>query len=408
MVRAWLVARAAVFAVWLLLAPSTQGDVVYYFRKIHAMSVVGPEQTLIEYPTPVVWLLSIPYWLGLRTQVGYVIAFVVIMLALDALFARLLWRTGGRQSGRAVLFWIVFLALIGPTAYLRFDLIPSVLGGAALVELVRRRQGLAGMLIGLGAAVKLWPALMWPALLGGPRKAQVRATVGVFGFGGLLALASLVWAGWDRLLSPLDWQSGRHLQVESIWASVPMLVRLFRPLDYWVGISHYQAFEIWGPGVSFMLTLASLSAIVGYLIAIVAYVMWLRRPRRRLVEAAVLMLMVVLVMIVTNKAFSPQYMIWLGGPLAAGFAILGVPDDRTSAPELARDERRLVRCATALMALTLMTQVVYPIGYAPLVKGSLGVTVVTLVLVVRNIGVVALLVWVLRWIWGFLRRPVEQ
>lgn len=35
------------------------------------------------------------------------------------------------------------------------------------------------------------------------------------------------------------------------------------------------------------------------------------------------MLLVISVMIVTNKTFSPQYMIWLGGPHAAGFALLG-------------------------------------------------------------------------------------
>ena len=63
-------------------------------------------------------------------------------------------------------------------------------------------------------------------------------------------MVSLLWAGWDRLVSPLGWQSGRGLQVESVWASIPMLARALGLGDYAVTISRFQAFEIYGSGVA--------------------------------------------------------------------------------------------------------------------------------------------------------------
>ncbi|MGD7731783.1 glycosyltransferase 87 family protein [Propionibacteriaceae bacterium G57] len=407
LLKVWVGARVLVFAVWLIIAPSTQGDVVYYWSKIDQLATLGPEQTLVEYPTPVIWLLYLPYLLGLGTKVGYVVAFVACMLALDAGFSYSMWRNGGRLRAHALLFWTAFLALVGPTAYLRFDLIPAVLSGWALVSLTKNRHWLAGMLIGAGAATKLWPALMWPALCR-DRRSAVRATIGVFGFGGLLALVSLLWAGWDRLLSPLTWQSGRALQVESVWATPLMLARIVAKDEYWVGISTFQAFEVWGPGDGFMLALASASSIIGYVGAVVLYVLWWRRPQHRLVESAALMLLVVLIIIVTNKTFSPQYIMWLGGPLAAGFAVVSF--DQTGAERErihARDQRRLSRMGWVVLVLTALTQIVYPIGYGPLVQGSLGMSVVTLVLAARNIGIVLLLAWTLRWIWHFVR-PQRQ
>ncbi|MGA4668578.1 glycosyltransferase 87 family protein [Propionibacteriaceae bacterium Y1923] len=404
----WVIARLAVFGVWLLIAPSTQGDVIYYWSKIDQLAAVGPEQTLVEYPTPVIWLLQIPYLLGFGTKIGYVIAFVGCMLALDIGFSWSMWRNGGRLRSHALLFWTAFLALVGPTAYLRFDLIPAVLSGWALVSLTKRRYWLAGGFIGAGAATKLWPALMWPALCL-DKKSAWRSTIGVFGFGGILALISLLWAGWDRLLSPLTWQSGRQLQVESIWASLPMLARVFVPDQYWVGISTFQAFEIVGPGVGALVALASLSTMIGYLGAVVIYILWWRLPRRRLIESAALMLLVVLIIIITNKTFSPQYIMWLGGPLAAGFAVVSFDHTgRERSRVHAVDQRRLVRMGWVVLGLTALTQLVYPIGYGPLVQGTLGMTAVTLVLVVRNIGIVALLCWNLAWVLGFLRRRTSE
>lgn len=406
----WSLARLGVFLTWGLVAPETQGDVVYYYRQIDHMLLAGPEVTMREYPTPVLWLLALPWYVGFGSQRGYVVAFVILMLVLDAAFTWTLWRRGGRLRAHAVLFWTFFVAFIGPTIYLRFDLITSVLAGWSLLLLLRRQWLGSGALAGVGAAIKLWPALLWPALGGGSARHRIWASVGFWGTGTALALASLLWAGWDRLVSPLGWQSGRGLQVESIWASVPMLLRALGIGDYAVTISRYQAFEIYGTGVAVWTAAASIATVIGLLGLVVAYLIWWRRGHGTAMEATALMLLVILVMIVTNKTFSPQYMIWLGGPAAAACAMLGMRS--AESPRYRADLRRLWLICLGILAATILTGIVFPIGYDPLVRdtwqaGWLRLPV-TIVLVARNVLVCALLAGVARWVAGFVRATRQR
>lgn len=402
----WFAVRLGVFLVWGFLTPSTQGDVLYYFDRIDRMFLVGPEHTMQEYPTPVLWILTIPWLTGLGTPTGYVISFVFLMLALDAAFSVTLWKTAGRMKGQAVFFWTLFLGLVGPTGYLRFDIITSVLGGWALIMAMKHLPGVGGALSAIGASVKLWPALLWPALLGGSRRAKIIATASFFGTGIALVVVSLAWAGWDRLFSPLGWQSGRGLQVESVWATIPMFLRGMGLGDYAVAVSRFQAFEIWGTGVPAMIVASDIAFITGLVAAVVAYVVWIWRGHGRLLEAFALMMFVILLMIVTNKTFSPQYVVWLGGPMAAAYAILGQREPFT--PIYTSDRRRIKTASILLLWLTLFTTIVYPYGYAPLVRDLYGWRFYlripyTLVLTARNILIVWMFIGIVGWIWSFVR-----
>ncbi|GAA1398171.1 glycosyltransferase family 87 protein [Luteococcus peritonei] len=410
MKKVWAASRVLLFAEWALMMFSL-GDTRYYFEKITKMSTVGPGLTMTEYPTPVLWILKFPDLFSFGHRWAYVLAFFVSMFLLDALFTWKLWHDGGRLRGKAVAFWSAFVPLVGITAYLRFDIITAVLAGLALLELRKRRPGVAGALVGMGAAVKLWPALLWPALLGGEERGQRRtnrtgATLGFWGCGPLLALVSLLWAGWDRLFSPLTWQGARGLQIESVWATPAMLGRMVDKYAYWIGVSEFNAWEISGPGAPLLLKAASLSFALGVLGAVLAYVLWLRRGHQRLLEGAALMLLVIVVMIVTNKTFSPQYIIWLGGPLAAGWAMAS--ENPKGSWQAGEDEHRLAEVSEWTLLVTLLTQLVYPIGYASLVGHRPGMHGATLVLAARNAVLVWLLVVVVRWIWGFLSpRPIR-
>ena len=385
----WLVARGIVFGVWAYFGLTTQGDVLYYWQRIHLMATGTPlERTLVEYPTPVVWFLSIPYWVAGQSRPAFVVVFIGFMLVLDMLFAVVLWRAGGTRRTFAVLFWIVFTFVMGPTTYMRFDLVPAILGGLAVLSLLATRNRVAGALVGLGAAFKLWPALLWPGTLGA-RRGRLQATLGFLVVGVGLAVISFVAGGWDRLVSPLAWQGARGLQVESIWATPLMLLRGFSPTSYRVALSQWQAFEISGSGTSTALTASSIATVVGYLAIVATYVLWLRRPDRTVVEAALIMVLVVTIIIVTNKTFSPQYMMWLGGPLAG----LLVASGRTPVEAAAPSWRDLRILTLSVLCLTLVTQLVYPILYQPLVHGGALLMLATIVLVIRNVALVVFLVW---------------
>ncbi|HVK34036.1 MAG TPA: glycosyltransferase 87 family protein, partial [Microlunatus sp.] len=158
-VVAWLVTRLLMLGILAAFESFIVGDVYYYHRKIVGLFEVGLPGTLMEYPTPVVWILTLPYGLGLGNDVAYLVAFMVFMLALDGVFTYAVWRSGGRRHDAAVDFWLLFVFLVGPLSYVRFDMIPAVLAGGALLA-ARARPWVAGALTGLGAAIKLWPALL--------------------------------------------------------------------------------------------------------------------------------------------------------------------------------------------------------------------------------------------------------
>ena len=382
---AWLVTRLAMFALFAIIDginPShpVAGDVAYYHRKIVGLFEVGLPGTMMEYPTPVVWILTLPYGLGLGSQTGYVAAFMVFMLALDGVFTYALWRSAGRRHDWAVDFWIAFVLLVGPLSYGRFDIIPAVLAGGALLA-ARRHPWVAGALTGLGAAIKLWPALLIPALLADKQRRKPTA-IGfvVVGFG--LALVSLIAGGMTRLFSPLTWQSGRGLQIESVWASPLMLVRMVNPQGWVVEISKFQAFEIFGPGVGLWQTASNVATVAGLVTLVL---LWIRAFRVRggvtPIAIALVMLATVAVMIITNKTLSPQYVLWLGGPVAALLLIR----DQATTPGL---RRWIVRLAVATLILAGLTQLVYPLLYDSYLNlhGPFALVIATLVTAIRNLG----------------------
>jgi hypothetical protein len=392
---AWLLTRLALLA---LLATRVErimvGDVFYYHRKIRALFDVGLGGTLNEYPTPVTWLLWLPYGAAGGNRAAYLVIFIVLMLALDAAFTVALYRTSGRRHTGAADFWLAFVLLVGPLSYLRFDLLPAVLAGGALLA-ARRRPWVTGALTGLGAAIKLWPALLIPAFLAHrpDRKVAGWAFVGV-GFG--LAAVSLLAGGWSRLVSPLTWQSDRGLQIESIWATPVMLARAVRPAGWLVDMSKYQAFEIFGSSVGLWLGLATAATVAGLVVIVALYLRAFRQPAPTALAIGLVILATVAVMTVTNKTLSPQYLLWMGGPMAA---LLLLGRDGTAAQ---RDQ--LLRLAGFLLVLALLTHLVYPLLYNGLLgrRGYPMTVIATLVTAVRNLAVVVFTVRVVQLAWHWL------
>src|SRR5215212_10060885 len=399
-VLVWLATRLLILIVLAAFERFVVGDVFYYHRKIHALFAAGLDRTLYEYPTPVVWILWLPYGASFGNRVGYLVAFIAFMLALDALFTYALWRSAGRRHDVAIDFWLIFVPLIGPLCYLRFDMLPAVLAGGALLA-ARHKPWITGALTGLGAAIKLWPALLIGAFMSyrADRRPAGLAFV-IVGFG--LALLSLIFGGWSRLISPLTWQSDRGLQIESIWATPLMLGRVLRPTEWTVDMSTFNAFEVFGPGVSQLLTLSNLATLAGLGMIIALYVRALRNPQPSAVAVGMVVLATVAIMTVTNKTLSPQYLLWLGGPMAALLILQSGAADR---------ERLLLRrLVIALFVLAGLTHLVYPLLYNGLLgrHGPSMIILSTLVTAVRNLGLVVLTIEIWRLSWRFLNPTRER
>jgi Glycosyltransferase family 87 len=374
----WVVSRAAMMLVLGLLGGPVTGDVLYYARSLHTMFYGGTlRQTLQEYPVPVLGIMLPQYLVGGLNSVAFALLFVASMLAVDAAFTAFLWRVTGRRRSAAVTFWLLFAPAMGPIAYFRFDLVPAVLTGTALLALVRRPRW-TGALTAVGVALKLWPVVMLPVFLlrRAGRATVLRAFVVT---GGVLAATTLIIAGYGRFVSPVNWQGARGLQIESVPATPLMLVRAVHPHGIWdVRLSRYKATEIFGAGVHAALLVSTAATAVGLL---GLAVLWLRcRRSPDLLTLGWLILAAAAVLTVTNMTLSPQYILWLGGPVAALFVI--APRDAA-----------VRRAARVLLVLSVCTQVIYPIWYSKLVNVGWPTAPMTLLLAVRN----ALLVW-LAWL----------
>jgi len=396
----WLITRVLMLGILAGFERFVVGDVFYYHRKINALFTAGLDRTLYEYPTPVVWILALPYGVSFGSRRGYLIAFIVLMLALDAVFTYALWRSTGRRHDTSIDFWLIFVLLIGPLSYLRFDMLPAVLAGGALLA-ARHKPWVTGALTGLGAAVKLWPALLIGAFLSyrSDRRPVGLAFV-IVGFG--LALISLIFGGWARLISPLTWQSDRGLQIESIWATPLMLARAASPDQWLVDISQYQAYEIFGPGVAAWITISNAATLLGLALIILLTVRAFRHDGSTPVAIGFVIVAIVAIMTITNKTLSPQYLLWLGGPMA-GLLVLrpgATPEERSA----------INRMAGQLLILALLTQLVYPLFYDGYLgrSGQMMIILSTVVTAIRNLALVVFTVEACWLAWRMLAVPVPD
>ena len=66
----------------------------------------GPASAFPEYPWPAVALLDLPLRLEVPTVLHYYAIIVCFMLAVDALFAWLLWRSAGARMSRGLWLWL--------------------------------------------------------------------------------------------------------------------------------------------------------------------------------------------------------------------------------------------------------------------------------------------------------------
>ena len=361
---------------WLWHGGFITSDLAYYFV------VIGYEDgaALIEYPTPILWLLR-----GLKYVVGgeyglFFTGFVVLIVALDAFVtAYLLWRVSPLAAG----YWIVFLTLLGPIMWFRIDMIPAVFVTLGLAEMMRHPR-FCGTMLAAGAAAKLWPALLILPLSGRDVTAR-RRTISFAIIGAGLAAASLLVTGFIRSASAIQWQMDRGLHIESLPATW-LMIRKSRPGNsLLIEMSPYNAFELFGPGVDTALTVASVLLGVAIACTIALTIILLRRPGSARFAYLLAATAIIVTMIATNKVFSPQYLIWLAGPLGLMLAWAETPAQHRLATKVA-----VLGCVIAAL-----TQVVFPLFYVGLLQNPANETGVTVVLVIRNTLVAALALWLM-------------
>jgi len=328
-----------------------------------------------QYPPAAALAILSPGLLGLLayTQAFFVLAFLAdLVVLLLLLYAGL--RPGKTLRGAWV--WVVGLPLLGPTAYARYDVMVTAVAVAGLLAGARHPR-VMGVLVGFGAMLKVWPALL---LLGARKRgawAWAAATVA--------ALAVLFAVTMPGAFAFLTFQRSRGTEVESLGSLVFHIARQFG----WDGqvLLNYGSVEFLGPYVGLVSSAALFLTGVAFGWLLLWRLMATRFLPNTLADAA---FVAVLMFTATSRVISPQYMVWLVGTAAVCMCF------RSS---------RMGLPAGLVLAAAFVTVLEFPIWFAHVVMSdTLGVTL----LVVRNglLVIAALLGAVELWQSTVSREPV--
>jgi hypothetical protein len=380
---------------------SVLGDVVIYKGWASTLTAgsfpSGDSQW--QYPPGAAFVMLVPRALA-RIGIGYVNAFFFFALAADAAVFLLLLAQADRiaeQTRRAphlsgLWAWVIGGVALGPIMYMRYDVIVTAVAVAGLLAVVRttarrsaeqaerRTWEVRGALLGLGAIVKVWPGVL---LLGLPPKQRGgRALFSALACA--VIVSGLLAAVLPGALSFLGHQGDRGIEVESVLASPFMIASWF---GYPVRTVHKDGnFQLAGHGTGLVGSAAILLTLVGF-----AVVLWWRVRRfdpDRWTPALMydVGFTTLLVMVVTSRVLSPQYLIWLMGLAALCLAedgpgrratLMGVP-------------------ARMVMACTLASQIDFPLLFGQvLTHGFWGTAVVA----ARNLVLLAATLIALRRLW---------
>lgn len=267
-----------------------QGDVTWQYPPGAALAILSPG--------------LLPFW-------EYATAFFALALVTDALVFTLLLRCG-RGEGRSLAgawVWLLGVPLLGPTAYARYDLMVTAVAVAAVLAGARHPR-VAGALIGFGAMLKVWPAL----LLVGTARGRTTRVMWASAAASAAAVAGVFALTMPGALGFLTAQRDRGIEVESVGA---LVFHVARHLG-WEGevLLNYGSMEFLGPHVDTVSTVSMLLTVVVF-----GWLVWWRLYRLRplgdgswapttYADAA---FAAVLLFTTTSRVISPQYMLWLVG-----------------------------------------------------------------------------------------------
>jgi uncharacterized membrane protein len=223
------------------------------------------------------------------------------------------WATA-MLAGRRV--WDAVLVAASPILifqiFTNFDALATALAIGGLLAWSRRRPTLAGVLIGLGVAAKLYPALfLLPLLVLGVRTGRLAEAVRT------AAVAAITWVLINlpvMLLYPRGWSEFFRLNTRRT-QDMDSIFNVITSFTGWQGLD---------PGLGFWQPPVVLNAVVAVLFglccAAIGYIAWTAPQRPRMAQLAFL---VVAAFLLVNKVWSPQFSLWL-----VPLAVLALPHRR--------------------------------------------------------------------------------
>lgn len=332
------------------------GDVVTVYRNWAINAVHG---SIVGIDSPFVYPLAalVPILLALvggTDPLGYAIAWMVLVWVADLAGLLFLLRKRDVAGVLGAAVWTIFLLCAGPISVGRIDSFTMPLLICGLV-IAAARPAIASFLVTLAAWIKVWPAALVAVLVVRFPRAWRSIAAAAIGVSTLVAIIALVCGGLGQILSFLTAQNSRGIQVESPVATFFLWARhAGAPIDV-----HYDldilTYQVHGPRTDLASSIMNPLLVLAMLTALVLGMIASRRGIWRSDSLAWLCLAVVAGLIAFNKVGSPQYVLWLAGPLVAG---------------VMASWRRWVLPGVLALVIAFLTAVVYPYAYGSLIMGE--------------------------------------
>jgi len=356
---------------------------IYYQDSLQLLRGQFPYRDFaLEYPPLALLAFALPRLVTFGQPLNF-IGYVWLFMLENAIFSTLIALTiahvrGPQAAGPALALYAILVVVSAPLLPWRYDLFPALLTILALVCLLRQRPGWAGIWLGLGVAAKLYPIVLLLVfgayyLAGKNRPALIRLALGSAGALAVTLLPFVLVAP-GSLLSFLRYHQLRGLQLESLPAGVIVLMHALGKAPAQLEFN-YGALHVASPLAETVLSWLPIAFVVIFGAVLASC---LARFRQEQIESGQLSseslvaysVAALLAFIITNKVFSPQYLIWL------------LP----FAPLLR------LRQAIGLLVICAITILLFPFGYNHLLSMEL---LPVLLLNLRNLLTVALLIWLM-------------
>ncbi|HEX9178272.1 MAG TPA: glycosyltransferase family 87 protein [Mycobacterium sp.] len=251
--------------------------------------------------------------LGIPVIAEVVMFFNISAFGLALAWLGVVWATAS-LAGRRI--WDATLVAASPVLifqiFTNFDALATAFAVGSMLAWARRKPVLAGVLLGLGIAAKLYPVLLLlPLLALGLRTGRLRSV------GQTAGTAALTWFLVNLpvlVLFPRGWSEFFRLNARR-GDDMDSLYNVVKSFTGWSGFDGNLGF--WEPPVVLNTVVAVLFLIACAAITYIA----LTAPRRP--RVAQLVFLVVAAFLLTNKVWSPQFSLWL-----VPLAVLALPHRR--------------------------------------------------------------------------------
>lgn len=352
------------------------GDLATTFSGMGQLARLPFDRVLPELAAPAVRLLQGLYAVTGGERATFMLGVVGLAILADLVVVVALWRSPAAGPVAAA-YWALAVPLLGPVAYARLDIVVVAVVVLAWV-LAPRRPLVAGVLLAVATGLGIWPLVVLLPLLAIVGRGGWRRTVSGYAVTGVVLVGiSVVTGGGGRMVSPVTRALAKGLGLESV-PGLPILV------DIAVNPGRHAAslvageMQVRGPWTEALLLGSQALVVVPVLVVAGLGIVVLRRRTGadRVVAAALCAAAGLLSLLATAHSLRPEALLWAVPFLAVVAA-----------------RRPGIGPWWAVLVL-LLTQIEYPYLFVNLAFATApSFDPVAAVIVLRNVGLVAVLVW---------------